>query len=104
MYRDVRNQSIGFSRLVILRPRESAYWGEGLAYEASRRIVAYGFSTLRMQRIFAETISENGRARALAERLGMRLEGELVRNRFFRARWWNTVIYALLADEWSGAG
>jgi len=57
-----------------------------------------------MQRIFAETISENGRARALAERLGMRLEGELVRNRFFRARWWNTVIYALLADEWSGAG
>jgi RimJ/RimL family protein N-acetyltransferase len=29
----------------------------------------------------------------------MRLEGELRHNRFFRGRWWNTVIYALLKDE-----
>ena len=35
------------------------------------------FNSLPVHRIYAETISENTRARALAERLGMRLEGQL---------------------------
>lgn len=77
------------------------YWGKGFAYEASRRIIGFGFSSLPIHRIYAETISENVRARALAERLGMRLEGELRHHRLFRGRWWNTVIYAVLRDEWN---
>lgn len=79
------------------------YWGVGLAFEASQRIVDFGFSELPIHRIYAETISENRRARLLAERLGMRLEGELRGNRFFRGRWWNTAIYAILKDEWKDA-
>ncbi len=76
------------------------YWGKGLAFEGSQRIIAYGFSELQLHRIYAETNSENGRARSLAEHLGMRLEGELRENHFFRGRWWNTAIYAFLEDEW----
>jgi RimJ/RimL family protein N-acetyltransferase len=30
----------------------------------------------------------------------MRLEGELKQHRFLKGRWWNTVIYAILQDEW----
>jgi len=77
-----------------------AYWGQGYAYEASRSIIDYGFSSLPVQRVYAETISENVRARALAARLGMRLEGELRQHKFFKGRWWNTVIYAVLKEEW----
>ena len=77
------------------------YWGQGFAYEASRRIIDFAFSSLPVQRIYAETISENVKARALAERLGMQFEGELKENRFFRGRWWNTVIYAVLQDDWA---
>jgi len=76
------------------------YWGQGFAYEASQRIVSFGFSSLPIHRLFAETISENTQARKLAERLGMKLEGELRHTRFFRGRWWNTVIYSILMDEW----
>jgi len=72
------------------------YWGKGYAYEASRCIIDFGFSSLPIHRIYAETISENTRARALAEHLGMRLEGELRHHKFFNDRWWNTVIYAIL--------
>jgi len=78
-----------------------AYWGKGFAYEASRHIVDLCFSSLPIHRIYAETISENVRARALAERLGMRLEGEFRHHKYFRGRWWNTVIYAILRDGWN---
>ena len=76
-------------------------WGQGYAYEASRRIMDYGFSSLPIHRVYVETISENARARALAQRLGMRMEGELRHHRFIRGRWWDTVICAVLKDEWN---
>ncbi|MCA9941449.1 MAG: GNAT family N-acetyltransferase [Anaerolineales bacterium] len=93
---DAENGQASFG-CAIARP----YWGHGYAYEASRAILDAGFSTLRLHRIYAETISENARARALAERLGMRLEGELRERKFFRDRWWHIAIYAVLAHEWA---
>jgi ribosomal-protein-alanine N-acetyltransferase len=92
---DAEHQQASFG-CAIARP----YWGKGLAFEASQQIINFGFSSLPVHRIFAETISENTRARLLAERLGMKLEGELRQNRFFRGRWWNTLIYSILRDEW----
>jgi ribosomal-protein-alanine N-acetyltransferase len=92
---DKENQQASFG-CAIARP----YWGKDLAFEASQRIIDYGLSTLSLHRIYAETISENTKARSLAERLGMRLEGELRQNRFFRGRWWNTAIFSILMDEW----
>ena len=91
----VEHQQASFG-CAIARP----YWGRGYAYEASRRIIGYGFDSLPVQRVYAETISENTRARALAERLGMRLEGQLRQHKYFRGRWWDTAIYAVLREEW----
>lgn len=76
------------------------HWGKGFAYEASRNIIDFAFSSLPIHRVYAETISENSRARELAERLGMRLEAEFKEIKYFRGRWWNSVIYAILEDEW----
>ena len=92
---DQENQQASFG-CAIARP----YWGKSLAYEASHRILEYGFSGLPVHRVYAETISENTHARLLIERLGMKLEGVLRQNRYFRGRWWNTAIYAILKDEW----
>lgn len=92
---DAENQQASFGCAVA-----RAYWGQGLAFEGSRRIIAYGFSELNVHRIYAETKSENARARSLAEHLGMRLEGELRETQFFKGRWWDTAIYAILEDEW----
>ncbi|MCP5099315.1 MAG: GNAT family N-acetyltransferase, partial [Chloroflexi bacterium] len=39
------------------------YWGKGYAFEASRYLMAYALDTLPIHRIYAETISENKRAR-----------------------------------------
>jgi RimJ/RimL family protein N-acetyltransferase len=91
--RDHRQASFGCA---IARP----FWGQGLAYEASRDLIDFGFMQLSLHRIYAETISENVRALALAERLGMRPEGTLKQHRFIRGRWWDTAIYAVLETEW----
>ena len=51
-----------------------AAWGHGYAAEASRAIFSFGFTELRLQRIFANTNTANSPAIALARRLGMREE------------------------------
>ena len=51
-----------------------AAWGHGYAVEASRAIFSFGFTELRLQRIFANTTTTNRHAMALARRLGMREE------------------------------
>lgn len=76
------------------------HWGQGYAFEASRRMIDLGFSSLPIHRLYAEIIADNARAQSLARRLGMRLEGRLRHHKFFRGRWWDIVIYAVLAEEW----
>jgi len=78
------------------------HWGKGYAFEASCALIDYGFSNLPIERIFAETIAENSRARTLAERLGMHLEGQPSRVKFFRGREWDVVTYAITKNEWRG--
>ena len=46
------------------------YWGMGYAEEASRAIMAYGFDSLKLHKIAAETI-DSGKACSLMRKLGM---------------------------------
>ena len=77
-----------------------AHWGRGYAHEASRAVIEFGFTELDLHRIYAETNSENRAAIALAKKMGMRVEGELKENRWFRGQWWNTTILSILKSEW----
>jgi RimJ/RimL family protein N-acetyltransferase len=64
------------------------------------RLIEYGVSNLLIERIFAETLAENANARALAERLGMKLEEEFKQVKFFHSRGWDVVVYAISKNEW----
>lgn len=55
-------------------------WGKGLATEAARRVLEYGFDTLGFQRIFATVQSPNRSSIRVCEKLGMKLERSLLRN------------------------
>jgi RimJ/RimL family protein N-acetyltransferase len=77
-----------------------AHWGQGYATEAARALLAFAFTTLGLHRVEAHCVPENtGSARVLSK-LGLRLEGRLRDKEFFKDRWWDTLIYALLADDW----
>jgi RimJ/RimL family protein N-acetyltransferase len=47
-------------------------WGRGLASEGAARLLQHGFETVRLHRIWAETMAVNTRSRAVLERLGLR--------------------------------
>jgi RimJ/RimL family protein N-acetyltransferase len=76
------------------------FWGKTYAWEASRSILDFAFSSLTIHRVYAETNGENWRARKLAERLGMRLEAVFKESKYFRNQWWDTAVYAVLREEW----
>ena len=78
-------------------------WGRGYATEAACAIVNFGFGELGLQRISSWCIADNVASTRVLERLGFRQEGRLTRNKYFKGRWWDTLLFALLADEWQSA-
>lgn len=93
---DSRQAEIGFT----LAPEHQ---GRGFASEAVARLLDHVFATLKLHRVVAVTDCENGAAVALLERLGFRREGHFIRNVWFKGRWGDEYLYAVLRDEWLGA-
>lgn len=52
-----------------------ASWGQGLAYEAARDVLAYAFDGLRLPQVSSWTVPANERSWRLMERLGMQRIG-----------------------------
>jgi RimJ/RimL family protein N-acetyltransferase len=77
-----------------------AYQGSGLATEAARAVVDYGFDSLGLNRIIATTDCRNLPSVALMERLGMRREGHFIQNAWFKSEWCDEFQYAVLREEW----
>ena len=61
----------------ILYALERAAWGQGLATEAARSAIAYGFDEVGLSRIVAVTRPEHARSRHVLEKLGMRYERDV---------------------------
>ena len=76
------------------------HWRCGYATEAARAMVDFGFSELGLRRISSWCIADNAASARVLERLGFRQEGRLRRNEFFKGRWWDTLLFGLLAEEW----
>ena len=76
------------------------YWGKGYATEAARALVQHGFREMGLERISSWCIADNIASARVLERLGFRQEGVLRRNEYFKDRWWDTLLFALLRDEW----
>jgi ribosomal-protein-alanine N-acetyltransferase len=96
----VRRQSATALEADIGYELDPQHWGCGYATEAARAIVDFGFTWFQLHRIWSWCIADNvGSARVL-ERLGMRQEGRLRENEYFKGRWWDTLLYAILEHEW----
>jgi len=80
-----------------LNPR---YWGNGYATEAASALLAFGFNHLRLHRVWAWCIAENAASARVLEKIGMRQEGRLRENEWMQGRWWDTLLYAILEQEW----
>jgi RimJ/RimL family protein N-acetyltransferase len=80
-----------------------AFQRRGLATEALRAVLGHLFTTRGRHRVYASVDPANARSLAMLERLGMRREGHLVESLWFKGRWADDVIYALLRREYLAA-
>lgn len=78
-----------------------AHWGRGLATEAARALLAFGFGELGLHRISATCHAANLASARVLEKIGMRREGTLRQNRLQRGAWRDSHLYAILAGDFS---
>jgi RimJ/RimL family protein N-acetyltransferase len=76
------------------------YRGQGYATEAARALITYGFVTLGLHRIYADTTSANRYSWRVMERLGMRREAHLREAECRDGEWVDILVYGILAAEW----
>lgn len=58
---------------------KKTHWGKGYATEGAEACIAYGFSLFGVDKIYAAIRPENAASIAVAERIGMKPEGEYVK-------------------------
>jgi len=77
------------------------HWRHGYATEAAAVLMEHGFNEMGLHRISSSCIAENGASARIPQKLGLRHEGRLRENEFFKGRWWDTLVFGVLKDEWS---
>jgi [ribosomal protein S5]-alanine N-acetyltransferase len=75
------------------------YWGKGIGHEASMLVLAHGFSTLNLHRIYCGTGSRNEAMQKLAAKLGFKEEGRRRDAHFKNGAYQDIIEYGLLASE-----
>ncbi|MGI9604079.1 MAG: GNAT family N-acetyltransferase [Acidimicrobiales bacterium] len=78
-------------------------WGHGLASEAARLVVDFGFSDLGLHRVWAVCDPVNEASIRVLTKLGMRREGLLRDDLLIDGRWRDSELFAVLAGDWSSS-
>jgi|SRR5579885_479751 len=76
------------------------YWGYGYATEAAQALLAFGFTTLQLHRIFATCHPENKGSERVMQKIGMRKEGHLRENKWGKGAWRDSLLYAIIESDW----
>jgi ribosomal-protein-alanine N-acetyltransferase len=76
------------------------YWHQGFGTETARALLEFGFNHLRLHRIFATCMPANTASAHVLEKTGMRLEGHLRQHRWVKGKWRDSLLYAILDQEW----
>ncbi|MCC2547759.1 GNAT family N-acetyltransferase [Hymenobacter sp. BT175] len=79
----------------------AAPWqGHGYGREAVRALLNFCFGELGLHRVMAITDCLNTGSVRLLESVGMRREGHFRQHVWFKGRWSDEYLYALLGEEW----
>ncbi len=99
---------IGFSRIdwvsknanIFAMIGEPEYWGKGIAGEASRLVINYGFTELNLHKIYSGVFTPNKRSLRAAEKLGFEKEGVLKEEMYVDGQYHDVHRFALFKRDW----
>jgi len=94
---DYRNRDASFG-IIMGVPSEQ---GKGHGTEATRLIVRHAFETLNLNRVWLQVYEDNLRGIRAYEKAGFRKEGVLRQDVFRAGRYWDTIVMAILREEWT---
>jgi len=80
----------------------TAFWNKGYCTEAANAMIAFGFTTLALHRIFSMHYTRNSASGAVLRKLTMRHEGTQRGHYFKNGVFEDVELYGLLREEWEG--
>lgn len=72
---------------------------QGFAEEACKLLFHYGFQELNLHKIWSELYEFDSKKMALYNKLGFHIDGKLRDHHYFEGKWWDSVMFSLLAVE-----
>ena len=76
-------------------------WGRGFGRQIAEQVVAIGFADFSLHRIFGTCDPRNEASAAILRSLGMQREGSHRHTLLLRDGWRDSVLFAVIADEWT---
>ncbi len=76
------------------------YWRNGYCTEAARAVTEYGFTVLRLNRVFAMYMTRNPSSGRVMAKLGMKSEGIMRQHYKKRDVYEDFAMYGILRSEW----
>jgi [ribosomal protein S5]-alanine N-acetyltransferase len=77
-----------------------SYWGRGIAIEAIRAVLQYGFEVMNAHSVEADVDPRNTASVKVLERSGLVFEGCLRESCFWEGEFSDTAVYSMLSHEW----
>ncbi len=78
----------------------SKYWGRGIATEAVKAVITFGFEILKLNRVEAQLMPENEKSAALLQRCSLRFEGIRRSAMLIKGNYSDIAVYSITADEY----
>lgn len=76
------------------------FWNKGIANQAVKQIIHFGFSNLDINRIFARLFATNTPSQKLLQKNNFTLEGNLRNAIFKNGNYFDELLYSLLHENW----
>jgi ribosomal-protein-alanine N-acetyltransferase len=101
------DRMIGFARLGLAGVRAAKlgyavhadHWRQGIATDAARTLIDFGFGELKLHRVSAAMAPDNTASIALVAGLGFQYEGRIRHHVHTNGAWRDSLLYSILDDE-----
>ncbi len=79
---------------------EKSAWGKGYGSDVMRIRTKFAFETLNLHRLQSEARIDNIASQRALEKAGYRREGTARKKLFYGGRWYDTILYAILDEDY----